>query len=133
MSSLRTYPFNFEIYDVEAIISYLERLQDIDDIERYESLIQEESYLFKDLINVEDTTMNERVHLFSNQSNITTSKPTIVPLSSQEYYENTARIKSNTYTNEDFDSVITVLNAYAKHQLEPRYCLAAVYSYLRKC
>lgn len=71
--SLRTYPFNFEIYDVEAIISYLERLQDIDDIERYESLIQEESYLFKDLINVEDTTMNERVQLFSNQSNIKTS------------------------------------------------------------
>lgn len=131
MNGLRKYDFSYRIYSVEDIMTFIESLRDYDEIVSFYNLVNHHAYLFKDLLNQEDDLMEHLIEKLSMRSNVITAKPTIVPQSDQDFYENTMRFKEHNYTQEQLDDVVLVLNAYSRHHLGARYCLSSVYSYLR--
>ena len=131
-NSLRDYDFNYKFFGAEDIIESLSTIRDEELLRNYFDLIQSQSDLFSVLLRKENELMDRLLQVLSKKSNFISSTPTIFPQTSKEFYENTATLKTNQYPHGVYANIIKVLNAYSRHNLGTKYCIGAVYSYLRE-
>lgn len=131
-NSLRDYDFKYKIFGGEDLIESLSQIRDIQLIEGYESLVNDQAVLFSVLLNKDDLLLDSLLQVLTSKPVFLTSSPTIFPQSIKEYYENTAALKMHKYPSVVYENIIRLYNAYSRHTLGPRVCIGSVYSYIRQ-